>query len=264
MRFYLVAAFSDLPFRGNPAGVCLLDPETTVDLSFMQDVASELRQPETAFIGRGLDGWTIRWFSPQTEVDLCGHATLAAAAVLWREGLVPPNEPIHFDAAIATLSATLDPGGLIWLDFPVIAGSVEPAPECLLSPGDPSPVSSARHGERWLLEFANASEVRAVRPRFDWIVEQGIRALIVTAPSDLPSYDIVSRNFAPIVGVEEDQVTGTAHTCLAPHWQGRLGTELRCWQASQRGGAIRTRLEGSRVLLGGQAVIEFAGRCLSV
>lgn len=256
MRLWLVAAFAERPFQGNPAGVCLL--EEALPAQELQLIARELRQPETAFIRRETDGWAVRWFSPEVEVELCGHATLAAAHVLWSEGLAAEGA-ITFFAASTTLTATRGNDGLIWLDFPSLPGAPgHPRPEVVAAVGAP-PALAARHADRWLFEYRTAAEVRGLRPDFPALRRTGVRSLIATAPSDMDGYDIVSRNFAPLVGVDEDQVTGMAHTCLAPHWRARLGDALSCWQASPRGGGMRTRLAGERVALGGRAIIEVSG-----
>ena len=254
MRTYIVAAFAEGPFKGNPAGVCLLQEALGDDA--LQRIARDLAQPETAFVRQVDGGWAIRWFSPLTEVALCGHATLAAAHVLWREGLAPADRPIDFAAGETALCAMRESEDLIWLDFPALPGREAAPPDDLLACVSPAPVATMRHADRWLFEYVTAAEVRAARPDFGALARTGVRSLILTAPSDRAGYDIISRNFAPIVGVDEDQVTGVAHTCLAPHWQPRLGFELRCWQASQRGGVVLTRLRGDRVHLGGRAVLQ--------
>jgi predicted PhzF superfamily epimerase YddE/YHI9 len=257
MRTYIIAAFTSELFRGNPAGVCILDDP--LDSLSMQLVAKELQQPETAFVMKVENGWSIRWFSPETEVDLCGHATLAAASALWDQGLDDKDNPVSFFAAIGRLTAKRTSDGFVWLDFPALPGQLERPDPAVLDSVNIAPTRSAKHADRWLFEYDDAASVRALTPDFEKLRRSGARSLIVTAASDVPSYDIVSRNFAPIVGVDEDQVTGVAHTCLAPYWLDRLGPELRCWQASARGGAVKTRLEGGRVALGGLAVMEFAG-----
>lgn len=260
MRTYIIAAFTSELFRGNPAGVCIL--EDPLDGKSMQLIARELRQPETAFMIKADGGWSIRWFSPETEVDLCGHATLAAASALWDQGLVDGDSAISFLAAIGRLSATRTPDGITWLDFPSLPGKHEPADPKVLESVNIAPVRSAKHADRWIFEFEDAASVRTLKPDFEKLRRSGARSLIATAVSDIPNYDIISRNFAPIVGVNEDQVTGVAHTCLAPYWADRLGPELRCWQASSRGGAVMTRFAEGRVALGGRAVMEFAGAML--
>lgn len=255
LPLYLVAAFADRPYGGNPAGVCLLQGEEPA--AELQAIAREWRQPETAFLWPTADGWRVRWFSPEVEVDLCGHATLAAAHVLWVEGLAPEHTPLRFLAAATVLEARRAGDGRVLLDFPALAGEPAPPPaDVLASVGGPAPRAAARHADRWLLEYEAAAQVRGLAPDFAALRATGIRSLIATAPSDMASYDIVSRNFAPIVGVDEDQVTGMAHTCLAPHWAGRLGPRLRAYQASARGGAMTTLLLGDRVQLGGEAVVE--------
>ncbi|MBW8296297.1 PhzF family phenazine biosynthesis protein [Sphingopyxis sp.] len=254
---YIVAAFTDVPFRGNPAGVCILP--VRIDAGLMQAIAAELRQPETAFLLRRGDDWEIRWFSPVTEVDLCGHATLAAAHVLWRTRVASEDRLRFVMHTGVTLIARRDAVGLIWLELPAVPGQEEEMPEALASCVGTDWIVSSRHGDRWILECSDAPQVRAARPNFPDLMATGIRSLIVTAISDAPEYQIISRNFAPIVGVNEDQVTGTAHACLALYWSERLGRELTCWQASQRGGAVRTRLRGTCVELGGSAIITFEG-----
>jgi predicted PhzF superfamily epimerase YddE/YHI9 len=220
----------------------------------MQRMAAELRQPETAFVWPDHHGWTIRWFSPVTEVELCGHATLAAASAIWASGAATPDR-IVFNFAGGVLSAMRD-APLIWLDFPVIPGIPARAPPEVAACAGVPWVASARHGERWLLECSEAETVRSARPDVARLRATGIRSLVLTARSDVAGFDIVSRNFAPLVGVDEDQATGSAHACLAPYWADRLGPELVCWQASARGGVIHTRLSQESLLLGGQAQIE--------
>ncbi len=255
MRTYIVAAFAEAPFGGNPAGVCLLDE--ALPAGALQQIARELAQPETAFVlGAGGD-YAIQWFSPTVEVALCGHATLAAAQVLWGEGFADPAQTIRFTRGDTVLTASPGDEGLIWLDFPGFPGVAAEAPAGAF--GCRPPHRAARHADRWLFEYPTARDVRAASPDFAALIAAGVRSLILTAPSDLPDYDIVSRNFAPLVGVDEDQVTGVAHTCLAPHWRDRLGDALRCWQASPRGGGLIARSHEDRVLLGGRAIIEFGG-----
>jgi len=261
MQCFIVAAFSDTAYHGNPAGVCVLEAPTSPQI--MQLIAAELRQPETAFLLREGDHWTIRWFSPIIEVALSGHATLAAASVLWN-ALGIDEDRLRFVSTSERLAAERDRDGTIWLDFPAIPGEFADVPAELASSIDIGWVSAARHLDRWLLECRDAATVRSARPDFARLARTGVRSLILTSRSDVTEYDIVSRNFAPIVGIDEDQVTGAAHACLAPHWRDRLGEELICWQASQRGGSVRTRLRGDRVSLGGRAIIEFAGSlCIS-
>jgi len=264
----IVAAFSDSADGGNPAGVCILPcpiPDT-----YMQAIATGLGQPETAFLFADGDHWTIRWFSPLKEVELCGHATLAAAHVLWQSVASLRGDTLAFRTIDgADIAARREPDGMIWLEFATIQGAPEPVPAPLAECAGVEWIAASRFGGRWLLECTSAAAVRAARPDFAGLVAMGVRSLIVTAPSDMPAYDIVSRNFAPIVGVDEDQATGTAHVCLASYWLPRLGGNLMCWQASRRGGAIATRHLGGRVTVGGFAstitpfadLPEMAGIC---
>jgi len=256
MDVHLVAAFTDEAFAGNPAGVCF--SAEVLEPALMQRIAAELRQPETAFLWPDGPSWSIRWFSPEVEVDLCGHATLAAAAVIFRDR--PECTTAAFSATHHDLSAVRCADGMISLDFPASTGCIWSAPVNVLATIDAAPIAAARFGNRWLLEFGDASEVRRLKPDFAALRATGIRSLIATACSDVPDFDIVSRNFAPLVGVDEDQVTGAVHTCLASYWESRLGPRLRCWQASRRGGGMNTHLSGDRVALDGRAVIEFSGR----
>jgi PhzF family phenazine biosynthesis protein len=226
----------------------------------MQAIAAELRQPETAFLWPENEATAIRWFSPEMEVDLCGHATLAAAHVLWEEGLADRRQSLVFNSRLkGAVAATSVEDGSISMNFPACFGSQQDPDPAVLACIDRTPIAAGLYANRWILEFASAEDVRELKPRFDALKATGTRSLIVTAISDHNDYDIISRNFAPIVGVNEDQVTGAAHTCLAPYWESRLGTKLRCWQASQRGGAMTTSLVADRVLLQGKATIEFGG-----
>jgi len=246
---------------GNPAGVCVLP--TAISVSDMQAIARELNQPETAFLLGDGNSYAIRWFSPEVEVELCGHATLASAQILWNEGWAAPDQEIVFTSPHERLIAWRGRDGAIWLSFPVLSGVADTPPKDVLASINRTPVAAARHADRWLFEFATAADVRAITPDFAALRETGIRSLIVTAPSDIAPYQIISRNFAPIVGVNEDQVTGMAHTCLAPHWRSRLGDEILCWQNSKRGGVVTTRCRDDRVELGGRACIEVRGEWIA-
>ena len=250
---FIAAAFSNLPGRGNPAGVCIL-PQA-IARERMQAIARGLRQPETAFLVRQGELWAIRWFSPATEVELCGHATLAAARILW-DVIGEDATTLRFSFPGGILTARRGEDRLIWLDLPAVPGVAADPPGAFRQCAGTDWIAASRHGERWILECSDAGKVRAARPDFARLARTGARSLILTARSDMAGYHIVSRNFAPAVGVDEDQATGSAHACLAPYWRARLGPELTCWQASPRGGTIRTRLNGAVVSLGGHAVIE--------
>lgn len=261
MRVLLVSAFATKPFRGNPAAVCFLDRRRSD--ATMQAVATELNQPVTAFVRQRKHAWDIRWFTPETEIDLCGHATLAAAFAIWQQNSHAKRSPLAFRAAGEQLMASPASKQRIQLDFPARFGRVERAGENLIAAAGLPPITTTRYGDRWIFEYSSADDVRKLRPDFDRLRDTGVRALIVTARSDVPEFDIVSRNFPPLVGINEDHATGTAHTCLATYWLERLGDSLCCWQASPRGGSMMTKLIGDRVFLEGSAIIEMTGRWLS-
>jgi predicted PhzF superfamily epimerase YddE/YHI9 len=242
---------------GNPAGVCVLP--AAISTSEMQAIARELNQPETAFLLGNGSSYAVRWFSPEVEVKLCGHATLASAQVLWSEGWAARGQEITFTSPHDRLVAKRGEDGAIWLDFPGLPGIPEAPPEDVVATIDRAPIAAARHGDRWLFEFETAQDVRDIKPDFVALRKTGVRSLIVTAPSDIAPYQIISRNFAPIVGVNEDQATGMAHICLAAHWRSRLGDEVLGWQNSKRGGVIIARSRGDRVELGGRACVEMRG-----
>jgi PhzF family phenazine biosynthesis protein len=259
-RFTQVDAFTDVAFAGNPAAVCLLSSPR--DDRWMQDVAREMNLAETAFLLRRADGFDLRWFTPAVEVDLCGHATLASAHVLWEERHLGPSDTARFHSRSGLLTASRE-GNLIWLDFPATP---------------PQPVSSSADLERalgasfkfvgrtafdYLVELASEAEVRSLEPDLGALTRLGGRGVIVTAASANGAYDFVSRFFAPGAGVPEDPVTGSAHCGLGPFWGARLGKkELVGYQASGRGGTVRVRLEKDRAHLGGQAVTVLRGELL--
>lgn len=263
MLLLQVDAFTSQPFRGNPAAVCLLDRER--DDAWMQNVAAEMNLSETAFLLRRDDGFLLRWFTPATEVALCGHATLASAHVLWEERLVPPNAQIRFHTKSGLLTADRH-DGVIELDFPVTAEEpAEPAPGLLEALGITESVHVGRNKFDYLIEVADEELVRGLNPDHTLLRAIEARGVIVTSrPSSTTAADFVSRFFAPGSGVDEDPVTGSAHCCLAPYWASRLGKlELTGFQASQRGGYVLVRLQGDRVKLGGKAVTVLRGELLA-
>lgn len=255
-----VDAFTDRPFAGNPAAVCVLDAPR--DERWMRDVAREMNLSETAFLLRRGDGaYDLRWFTPAVEVDLCGHATLASAHVLWEDGHLAPDEAARFHTRSGLLTATRS-GGWITLDFPATPPAPADAPAGLARAlgAEPRWVGRSRFDIVALLDDEPA--VRELRPDMAALREVDARGIIVTAQAsrDDAGYDFVSRFFGPRVGVDEDPVTGSAHCALAPFWTGRLGRNgLTGYQASARGGVVRVRVEGERVLLGGQAVTVMRG-----
>jgi PhzF family phenazine biosynthesis protein len=267
LELYQVDAFADRAFAGNPAAVCLL-PEPR-DERWMQDVAREMNLSETAFLYKMDGGFGLRWFTPAVEVDLCGHATLASAHVLWEAGRLAPEETARFSTRSGWLTAQRRDRGEIELDFPakpVTPVDLGEAPEGLfeaLGVGV-EPVFLGKSQFDFLVEVESAAAVRALAPNFGRLRSVPVRGVIVTARGDSAPYDIVSRFFAPGAGVDEDPVTGSAHCTLGPFWSHRLGRdELLAWQASTRGGALRVRVAGDRVKLAGTAVTVLKGNLLA-
>ena len=259
-RFTQVDAFTPTPFAGNPAAVCVLD--TPRERAWMQHVATEMNLSETAFLLRRHDGYSLRWFTPAVEVELCGHATLAACHVLWEDGHLGPGEEALLHTASGVLTATRQ-GEWISLDFPTRPERpVEPPPE-LIRALAVEPVYVGKNVYDYLVQVADEATVRALDPDQLTLKRLGVRGVMVTAVASTPGFDFVSRFFAPGAGVDEDPVTGSAHCCLGPFWQERLGKpELVAYQASRRGGVVRVRVAGDRVVLGGQAVTVVRGEIL--
>jgi PhzF family phenazine biosynthesis protein len=259
MRLFQVDAFADSVFAGNPAAVCLL--AGPAEARWMQSVASEMNLSETAFVEPQAAGYGLRWFTPVAEVGLCGHATLASAHVLYETGLAEPSEPVRFDSVSGPLTARHE-DGLLVLDFPARPADPAPAPPGLLAAlGVDSAEWTGQAKDDLMVVLGREEEVTGLRPDTVALAGYGTRGVIVTAPASRPGADFVSRFFAPGVGIAEDPVTGSAHCTLAPYWARRLGRpELTGYQASARGGTVRVRVEGDRVLLAGRAVTVFSGQ----
>lgn len=261
VRLTTVDAFTDTPFAGNPAAVCVLD--RPADAGWMQAVAAELNLSETAFVSPGAGGaWDLRWFTPTSEVPLCGHATLASAHVLMSDGHAPAGTSLRFRTASGELVAESAADGRIRLDFPARpAHPSEPPPGLPAALGDAadqvvavgvSPVPDGRPG--LLVELASAEAVRSLVPDIGAVAALAADLVMVTAAGDRSSADVVSRCFAPAMGIPEDPVTGAAHCTIGPWWAPRLGTTLRCHQASPRGGDLLVTVAEDRVGLTGHAV----------
>jgi len=255
---YQVDAFADRPFQGNPAAVCLLaEPRQA---AWMQAVAREMNLSETAFLLREADGYRLRWFTPSVEVDLCGHATLASAHILWEEGRLDREATARFYTRSGLLLAWRAAGPWIEMDFPGDPPAPIEVPPGLEEALGAKPVAAAAGRFDLLVEFPTANDVRSLAPDFAKLARIETLGVIATAPSDTGEADFVSRFFAPRAGVNEDPVTGSAHCCLGPFWGPRLGKrELVGYQASPRGGFVRVRLAGPRVVLGGRAVTLLRG-----
>jgi len=252
-----IDAFADEPFTGNPAAVCLLDEAR--DEQWMQAVAAEMNLSETAFVLPSDGDFQLRWFTPVTEVDLCGHATLAAAHALWSEHIVDPEAVIRFQTRSGELTCSRR-GDRIELDFPATPVEPDSGAAALGAALGVEPIETKRSRFDGVALLASADALRALDPDFAALARLPYRGVIATSPSDDPRYDFLSRFFGPAVGVDEDPVTGSAHCALAPYWAARLGKlEMTAFQASRRGGVVSMRLDGDRVLLAGRAVTVLRG-----
>ncbi len=259
-RITQIDAFSDRPFAGNPAAVCLLsepgDPE------WMQAVAREMNLSETAFLHPEGDGYRLRWFTPGFEVDLCGHATVASAHFLWEEGHLDESAEAHFETRSGRLTARRA-GEWIEVDFPADPIETREPPAAASAALGTLPTLYARTGLYALAEVESESVLRALDPDLRALRELHPVGVAVTAIADGSEFDFVSRFFAPNAGIDEDPVTGSAHCSLGPMWGARLGkSEMTAYQASSRGGVVRIRLAGDRVILGGRAVSVMRGELL--
>lgn len=255
LSLYQVDAFARRVFEGNPAAVVPLEELLPDDV--MQSIAAENNLAETAFFLRSGDEYKLRWFTPATEVDLCGHATLASAFVIF-EFLEPQRESVIFDTRSGRLVVQRR-GALLAMDFPSRPPErVEPCAGLLEAlGGSPKEFWASRD---YMAVYETEDEVRNLRPDFQRLAEADRFAVIVTAPSKTEGYDFVSRFFAPAAGVPEDPVTGSAHCTLVPYWAQRLGKRrLRARQVSRRGGELECEWKGSRVEIAGTAVLYLKG-----
>ena len=266
LPIFTVDAFTDAPFKGNPAAVCLL--EAARDPDWMLPVAAEMNLAETAFLVLREDGgYDLRWFTPTVEIPLCGHATLASAHILWQTGKLKADETARFHTMSGWLTAQRV-GDLIELDFPALDSYEADVPEEMIAALGVQPVSAklikdaTGRDRNYLVEFAEAKTVRELHPSF-----MQLRSLpygvIVTAKSDTAEFDFVSRYFAAAYGIDEDPVTGSAHCALTPYWSAKLGkTKMMAYQASPRGGQMQVVLQGDRILMRGSAITILRGTLL--
>lgn len=254
----IIDAFTGEPFKGNAAAVCL--PAHEVSDEWMQQVASEMNLSETAFLIRESDGYRLRWFTPAVEVDLCGHATLAAAHYLFSKK-IETGEIINFHTRSGLLTARRSTDRMIELDFPAIESIESSLDADILAALGATPLTVHRGKFDYIVEVATEAEVRRLSPDFLRLEIDGYRGIIVTAKADTASeYEVVSRCFFPAVGINEDPVTGSAHCMLAPFWARRLDCDrLRAHQASKRGGSIEMELIADRVKLRGHSVTVLEG-----
>ncbi len=261
MNIYQVDAFTDRPFCGNPAAVCVLS--RPADENWMQQLAQEMNLSETAFFHPFKDGYKLRWFTPTTEVDLCGHATLAAAHILWEANFISPNESARFHTRSGLLTARKNREQWIELDFPALASQPTELPESVIRALGVKPVYAGKNEMDYLVEVESEKELMQVRPDFKLLAGAPVRGVIITSRSDNNAYDFVSRFFAPAAGVDEDPVTGSAHCALTPYWAAKLGkAQMNAFQASYRGGVLKVRMNGDRVILAGKAITVLKGEWL--
>jgi PhzF family phenazine biosynthesis protein len=255
-----VDAFTDKPYSGNPAAVCILD--ALRDDRWMQNVAREMNLSETAFLMKRGDGYDLRWFTPAQEVDLCGHATLASAHVLWEDNHLQADEEARFHTKSGLLTCRRK-DGWIEMDFPAEPENrVAAAPELITALGV-TPVYVGKNRFDYLVEIESENILRTLTPDFTLLNTIPMRGVIVTARSLSKKYDFVSRFFAPRAGINEDPVTGSAHCCLGPYWQKKLKRyQFYAYQASARGGEVHVRVAEDRVMLSGKAVTVLRGELL--
>ena len=248
-----VDAFTDRPFAGNPAAVCILP--AWKDDRWLQAVAAEMNLSETAFLVQQPGHFDLSWFTPKVEVDLCGHATLASAHVLWQQGFVQHGEEVCFSTRSGILKAIRN-GDNIELDFPLKPDQPAQPPPGLLQALGVSAKYVGKNQFDYLVEVESEAILRSMTPDFKRLATVQLRGIIVTSRSADAKYDFVSRFFAPAAGIDEDPVTGSAHCCLGDFWKKRLGkSEFMAYQASERGGVVKVRVTKDRAFLGGRAVI---------
>ncbi len=257
ITFFQVDAFTDIPFKGNPAAVCLMQEEFPATL--LQQIAMENNLAETAFLLKAADGYNLRWFTPTVEIKLCGHATVASAHVLWRKGMLPVTDTARFFTKSGLLTVTKN-DEWIQLNFPRFNYSKVAIHNDIIKALCITPINSVRSGDgRFIIEVADEKEVTSLDP--DFSVLKNHETVVVTSKASASSgYDFISRSFTAAYGVNEDPVTGSSHCTLAPYWSEKLGKDkLSAYQASARGGALKLQVAHDRVLIEGKAVTVIEG-----
>jgi len=253
---YQVDAFTSEPFKGNPAGVCILEKEMPVE--WMQNIAAEMNLSETAFITEGKDEYVIRFFTPASEIPLCGHATLSSAHIMFETNIVGKNDTITFSSKAGILKVRYSDGWVI-MNFPAYDLVTTEIPQDLCNYNVITPVEYYRTAHGWsFLLFRSEEELISLNPDFGALKNSEYGDMIVTAPSSDPRYDFCVRCFAPALGIDEDPVTGSAHCALVPFWHKKSGKmEFISHQVSKRGGILKVSLHGDRVEIAGEAVTIF-------
>ncbi len=258
MKIYQVDAFTEKTFSGNPANVCVLNKK--LDEKLMQNIAREMNLSDTAFLFKEGEGYNLRWFTPNAEVELCGHATLASAHILWEKGYLKKDLEAKFSTKSGLLTARMNEGW-IELNFPALTEEKTESPIDLLEALGTQAIYVGKSEFDYLVEVESEEIVKKMKPDFMKLLKVPTRGVIVTSRSR--AYDFVSRFFAPKVGVSEDPVTGSVHCCLGPYWQKKLNkNEFVAYQASERGGILRVKVADDRVLISGKAVTVLEGELL--
>ncbi|OMP67848.1 PhzF family phenazine biosynthesis protein [Domibacillus epiphyticus] len=258
MHLSIFNTFTDRAFRGNPAAVCLIKEEKTDH--WMQQVASEINLPVTAFIRTAGEEFQLRWFTPSTEIPICGHGTLASGYFLWENKYVQKEQSIHFQTKSGVVTANLvDDWVQLW--FPALYEKEVETPEFLVEALGVKPVYIGQNQYDLLVEVASEEMVREMNPDIELISRMSVRGVIVTARSDTPDLDFVSRFFSPAQGLNEDYVTGSAHCCLGPYWKKKMGKhDFTAYQSSERGGLLKVNVEGNKVRIAGKVTSILDGR----
>jgi PhzF family phenazine biosynthesis protein len=253
MLIYQVDSFTDKLFRGNPAGVAISDIE--IEDTIMQNIAMEMNLSETAFLIKEKNYYNLRWFTPDSEVNLCGHATLACAHILFETKRENQDSEIIFSTKSGILKAKRENDKIV-LDFPLQEDiKLKYTPNFLKEAFKTDFIYCGKNDEDYILEVENYEILKSIKPDFELLKEKDSRGIIVTTKSSDERYDFISRFFAPSVGIDEDPVTGSAHCCLAPYWSRKLNkNKFKAYQASKRGGSLEIELVNNRVLLKGKAI----------
>ena len=258
MKMFIVDSFTEEKFKGNPAAVAICNRVITE--TECRNIAMEMNLSETAFLYKKKESeYDLRWFTPEEEVDLCGHGTLASAHILWEKSYENKESTLSFHTKSGLLTASWD-NGWITLDFPGQALNESSGDEALFQ-SIPGTISKVLEDDlSYIVIMNNENEIKTMTPDFNLLYKTRKKEVIVTALSENKEYDFVSRFFAPAIGIKEDPVTGSAHCYLAPYWAGILNKkELTGYQASKRGGFVRCTVVGDRVLLKGKACTVLVG-----
>ncbi|MEK4231309.1 PhzF family phenazine biosynthesis protein [Solibacillus sp. FSL H8-0538] len=258
MELSIINTFTEQAFRGNPAAVCFLSD--VKDSSWMQTVAKEINLPTTAFIDFLNGEYHLRWFTPSTEIQICGHGTLASSYFLWEKGFVDKEKSITFHTKSGVLKAHLI-DGWVQLQFPAIIEENVVAPELLIKALGVKPVYVGKSRLDYLVEVESEEIVRNMKPNIDLIAQLPVRGVIVTSHSNENEFDFVSRFFSPSQGIIEDYVNGSSHCCLGPYWKNKLHkTDFTAYQASERGGIIKVKVLDDNIFLFGKSITFFEGK----